>query len=50
MLLGRVLAGELGHPAELDLAPEGLICRLRAPAAEPGTAAPRDPAGPAAAP
>jgi two-component sensor histidine kinase len=32
-LLGRVLAGELGHPVELVYAPEGLICRLTAPAA-----------------
>jgi PAS domain S-box-containing protein len=32
-LLSRVLAGELGHPVELVYAPEGLICRLAAPAA-----------------
>lgn len=30
-LFGRVLAGELGHPAELTFAPDGLICRIRAP-------------------
>jgi PAS domain S-box-containing protein len=33
-LLGRILAGEIGHPAEMTHAPEGLICRLRAPAAK----------------
>jgi PAS domain S-box-containing protein len=30
-LLGRVLKGELGGPAELDYAPTGLVCRIRAP-------------------
>jgi PAS domain S-box-containing protein len=30
-LLGRVLEGELGGPAELDYAPTGLVCRIRAP-------------------
>jgi two-component sensor histidine kinase len=30
-LLGRGLAGELGAPAEMIYAPEGLICRMRAP-------------------
>lgn len=34
-LFGRVLAGELGEPAELTYAPEGLICRIRAPAERP---------------
>jgi PAS domain S-box-containing protein len=33
-LLGRILAGELGHPAEITHAPEGLACRLRATAAK----------------
>jgi PAS domain S-box-containing protein len=33
LLLNRVLPGELGHPAEVIYAPEGVICRLRAPAA-----------------
>ena len=32
LLLGRLLAGQLGQPAELIYAPEGLICRIRAPA------------------
>ncbi|CAN7466517.1 PAS domain S-box protein [Phenylobacterium sp. LjRoot219] len=30
-LFGKVLAGELGEPAELTYAPEGLVCRIRAP-------------------
>jgi PAS domain S-box-containing protein len=30
-LLGRALAGELGRPAELTFAPEGLICRIVVP-------------------
>ncbi|HEY2357416.1 MAG TPA: HWE histidine kinase domain-containing protein [Phenylobacterium sp.] len=30
-LLGRVLEGELGAPAELDFAPTGLLCRIHAP-------------------
>ena len=30
-LLGPVLEGELGAPAELDYAPTGLVCRIRAP-------------------
>jgi PAS domain S-box-containing protein len=30
-LLGPVLHGEIGAPAELDFAPTGLICRIRAP-------------------
>jgi PAS domain S-box-containing protein len=30
-LLSQVLAGDLGQPAELDFAPEGLIARIRAP-------------------
>ena len=30
-LLGRVLAGQLGRPAELTYAPEGLTCRIEAP-------------------
>lgn len=34
-LFGRVLAGELGQPAELTYAPEGLVCRIRAPAEGP---------------
>jgi two-component sensor histidine kinase len=33
VLLGRMLAVETGHPAQIDYAPDGLICRLRAPAA-----------------
>jgi PAS domain S-box-containing protein len=33
VLLGRVLASELGHPPELVYAPEGLICRIHAPVA-----------------
>jgi len=37
-LFGRVLAGELGEPAELSFAPEGLICRIRAPAEGPAGA------------
>jgi PAS domain S-box-containing protein len=32
-LLGRVLAGELGAPADLAYPPEGLVCTIRAPAA-----------------
>jgi PAS domain S-box-containing protein len=32
-LLGRVLAGELGAPADLVYPPEGLVCTIRAPAA-----------------
>jgi PAS domain S-box-containing protein len=44
-LLGRVLAGELGNPAEMDFAPEGLICRLRAPTADPDAAASNEPTG-----
>jgi two-component sensor histidine kinase len=32
LLLGRLLAAQLGHPAELTYAPEGLTCRLQAPA------------------
>ncbi|MCR5875057.1 PAS domain-containing protein [Phenylobacterium sp. J426] len=32
-LLTQGLAGELGAPAELDYRPEGLVCRLHAPAA-----------------
>jgi PAS domain S-box-containing protein len=31
-LLGRGLAVELGHPAEMTFAPEGLTCRICAPA------------------
>src|SRR5262249_14934598 len=31
LLLGRVMARQLGHPAEITYAPEGLVCRLRAP-------------------
>lgn len=34
-LFGRVLAGELGAPAELIYAPSGLVCRIRAPADGP---------------
>jgi PAS domain S-box-containing protein len=30
-LLGRALAGELGRPAELVYAPDGLVCRIRVP-------------------
>lgn len=30
-LLGPVLKGEVGAPAELDYAPTGLVCRMRAP-------------------
>ena len=30
-LLGQVLDGELGAPAELDYAPTGLVCRISAP-------------------
>ncbi len=33
LLLGRVMAGQLGHPAEITYTPEGLTCRLRAPLA-----------------
>jgi PAS domain S-box-containing protein len=33
-LLGRVLAGQLGHPAEIEYAPEGLTCRIQAPVVE----------------
>ncbi len=33
LLLGRMLADELGHPGEMVYAPDGLICRLQAPAA-----------------
>jgi PAS domain S-box-containing protein len=32
-LLGRGLAAELGRPAEMTFAPEGLTCRISAPAA-----------------
>jgi PAS domain S-box-containing protein len=38
-LFGRVLAGELGQPAELTFAPGGLICRIRAPAEGPAARA-----------
>jgi two-component sensor histidine kinase len=31
-LLGPVLNGELGAPAELDFAPTGVVCRILAPA------------------
>ncbi|MBV8682480.1 MAG: PAS domain S-box protein [Caulobacteraceae bacterium] len=34
-LLGRVLEGELGGPAEVDYAPTGLVCRIRAPLDSP---------------
>lgn len=34
-LLGRVLAGEFGKPAEVIYAPEGLVCRIAAPLALP---------------
>ncbi|HEY2593795.1 MAG TPA: HWE histidine kinase domain-containing protein, partial [Chloroflexota bacterium] len=40
-LLGAVLAGELGQPAELTYAPAGLICRIRAPFVR-RTGAPKD--------
>jgi two-component sensor histidine kinase len=30
-LLGRMLSADLGEPAQMIQAPEGLICRIRAP-------------------
>lgn len=33
-LLGRLLEGEVGRPAEVTYAPDGLVCRIRAPVAQ----------------
>jgi len=33
-LLGKLLSGQLGRPAEMVYTPEGLVCRLQAPLAE----------------
>jgi two-component sensor histidine kinase len=35
-LLGRMLTADLGEPAQVIEAPEGLICRIRAPAMHAG--------------
>jgi two-component sensor histidine kinase len=34
-LLGPVLAGEVGQPAEVNYRPTGLVVRIRAPVDEP---------------
>jgi two-component sensor histidine kinase len=38
VLLTRVMASELGRPAELTFTPEGLVCRLWTPIVEPDPA------------
>ncbi|KQZ05858.1 hypothetical protein ASD21_17865 [Caulobacter sp. Root1455] len=38
VVLSRVMAGELGRPAELSFTPDGLVCRLWAPVSEPEAA------------